>query len=582
MTPTHPASIGRYEILDLLGQGAMGIVYRARDPLLDRVVAIKVLQVRRTPGLDGGPPNHERFMREARTAGKLDHPNIVRVHDVGCEEESGEPYMVMEYLAGPSLEKVMQDFEMAHEQVLTLLDQLVSAIDTAHVAGIVHGDIKPANILFTEDGETAKIADFGLARFVDSNATQDIRRLGTPIYMSPEQATGKRADGRTDLFSLGVLCYHLLAKRTPYEGQDIASVAYQVVHSEPALISSCAPWLPHGLDAVMTRILDKDPELRYPTGRNFYEALRAVLLPAAVQTKDEPTATVVSAGRDPLVRSASTAVVKNESARVATRKSASVASSPEPYRGPAPKLPADPAKAPLRAPGSRSWRRLGLFLAAGLIGMLVIIYVSTRPAEERAAQQVPNAVPVQAEQPEMAPPVETTEPLPGRSTIVENEAAQRPAPRENRQQESKARRSVSQRAISPPVVAPATPLVPEQGSSESQPPQVAQAEEAPQPVAPGRLIVKLRHRINSGTLTLLVDGRPVLTGDFAKKKLVLSKVSEWEPVKIAEGRHKVTAKVVGGKGKQYRSAPLDVTMPAGGALSLIITMQEDRLELLRE
>jgi len=201
---------GRYEILAELGRGAMGVVYRARDPKINRVVAVK------TVSLAGQPPDaeleyRERFFREAEAAGRLSHPGIVTIYDVGEEPETRAPYIVMEFVNGPSLEKLLseQDHTLRLEQALQLTLELAEALDCAHGQGVVHRDLKPANILITEDGH-AKIADFGIAKLNLANLTLAGRILGTPAYMSPEQLNGDEVDGRSDLFSLGVILYTVL------------------------------------------------------------------------------------------------------------------------------------------------------------------------------------------------------------------------------------------------------------------------------------------------------------------------------------------------------------------------------------
>src|ERR1700680_2639482 len=203
---------GRYEILTELGRGAMGIVYKARDPKINRVVAVK------TFSLAGQPPEEEQeyrelFFREAEAAGRLSHPGIVTVFDVGEEPETRAPYIVMEFVGGQSLDKLLSqhDHKLPVEVALQLTLELAEALDCAHGQGVVHRDLKPANILLTEDGH-AKIADFGIATLNLADATLAGRTLGTPAYMSPEQLNDEPVDGRSDIFSLGVILYTLLTE----------------------------------------------------------------------------------------------------------------------------------------------------------------------------------------------------------------------------------------------------------------------------------------------------------------------------------------------------------------------------------
>src|SRR5262245_47478380 len=214
----NPTKLGRYQIEAKLGQGGMGSVFRAKDPVLDRTVAIKTLG-----GTFGLPSEHraeflERFQREARAAGRLSHPNIVGVHDLGVDESSDTPFIVMEYVPGVSLATVLKENPaLPVSQALEIVEQVGAALDEAHRHGIVHRDIKPANV-FLDDRGRVKVGDFGIARLEDSELTQTGVGLGTPGYIAPEVLRGGRADARSDLFALGVLAYALLAGRKPFPG----------------------------------------------------------------------------------------------------------------------------------------------------------------------------------------------------------------------------------------------------------------------------------------------------------------------------------------------------------------------------
>jgi eukaryotic-like serine/threonine-protein kinase len=257
---------GRYEILTELGRGAMGIVYKARDPKINRVVAVK------TVSLDGQPPEEEReyrerFFREAEAAGRLSHPGIVTIFDVGEEPETRAPYIVMEFVGGQSLDKMLAagDHKLPLETALQLTLELAEALDCAHGQGVVHRDLKPANILITEDGH-AKIADFGIAKLNLANLTLSGRVLGTPAYMSPEQLNGEAVDGRSDLFSLGVVLYTVLTGYRPFQGNSALTVSYKVVNREPVPATVLDTELPAGLDYIIGRAMAKDPAQRYQRG----------------------------------------------------------------------------------------------------------------------------------------------------------------------------------------------------------------------------------------------------------------------------------------------------------------------------
>src|ERR1700683_2323832 len=215
---------GRYEILTVLGRGAMGVVYQARDPKINRVVAVKTIN------LAGQPPEEEkeyreRFLREAEAAGRVSHPGIVTIFDVGEEPETHAPYIVMEFVGGQSLDKLLarNDNTLLPETALQLTLERAAALDCAHSQGVVLRDLKPANILITEDGH-AKIADFGVAKLNLANHTLAGRVLGTPAYMSPEQLNGETVDGRSDLFALGIVLYTVLTGYRPFQGNSAMTV----------------------------------------------------------------------------------------------------------------------------------------------------------------------------------------------------------------------------------------------------------------------------------------------------------------------------------------------------------------------
>ncbi|HWO32708.1 MAG TPA: serine/threonine-protein kinase [Candidatus Acidoferrum sp.] len=257
---------GRYEILAELGRGAMGVVYKARDPKINRLVAVKTIS------LAGQPPEdeqeyRERFHREAEAAGRLSHPGIVTIFDVGEEPETRAPYIVMEFVGGQSLDKLLsgENRRLPLELALQLTHELAEALDCAHGQGVVHRDLKPANILLTEEGH-AKIADFGVAKLNLANHTLGGRALGTPAYMSPEQLNGEAVDGRSDLFSLGVVLYTILTGYRPFQGNSALTVSYKVVNRDPIPATVLETELPEELDYIISRAMAKDPAQRYQRG----------------------------------------------------------------------------------------------------------------------------------------------------------------------------------------------------------------------------------------------------------------------------------------------------------------------------
>jgi serine/threonine protein kinase len=252
------ATFGRYEILDKLGEGAMGVVYRARDLSLGRVVALKMLSA----DLGQEEELHQRFQREAEAIGRLSHPNIVTVYDVG--EAAGQLYMAMELLEGNDLRSLIEKrANIALADRVRILLQICTGLAYAHSRGVVHRDIKPANILVGSDGRV-KILDFGLAR-VSARSTITRRGviLGTPDYMAPEQAMGKGVDRRSDIFSAGAVFYEFLTLEKPFKGKTLHAVLYQIISDDAEPVLTLNPEVPVRLASVVHRMLRKDPDQRY-------------------------------------------------------------------------------------------------------------------------------------------------------------------------------------------------------------------------------------------------------------------------------------------------------------------------------
>ncbi|HHN74605.1 MAG TPA: serine/threonine protein kinase [Acidobacteria bacterium] len=272
---SRPRTFGRYRVVRLLGRGAVGEVYLAEDPALSRRVAVKTLS-----GLDALPPAEQeearaRFLREARAAAALSHPNIVTIFDVG--EQDGQPYMAMEYLEGASVDRyVAEGHRLPAVKVVEIGMQAALALDEAHRAGIVHRDIKPANLVLMQDG-SLKVADFGLAKDLRTSLTSAQTLLGTPNYMSPEQVAGAPLDTRSDLFSLAVCLFELLTGRRPFGGDTVSTVLYRIVNDPPTPLRELREDLPERLEALLARCLEKDPARRPATGNEVAHELREVL-----------------------------------------------------------------------------------------------------------------------------------------------------------------------------------------------------------------------------------------------------------------------------------------------------------------
>ncbi|MDZ4201365.1 MAG: serine/threonine-protein kinase [Gallionella sp.] len=266
------SQLGRYEIIDELGQGAMGIVYKAVDPLIDRILAIKTISL--SLAKDEKDDYEQRFYQEAKAAGRLNHPNIVTVYDVG---KSGEvAYIAMEFLQGRELRDLLDEGQrLPVAQVIDYAMQVAQGLAYAHEHGIVHRDVKPANIMVVRDG-LVKITDFGIARMASSTVrTQVGIVLGSPKYMSPEQVLGKSIDQRSDIFSLGVMLYEMLTGQAPFAGDSINSVMYQIMNIDPPLPSSRNSDVFAKLDSIVARAMAKSLDDRYQDARALADDLRA-------------------------------------------------------------------------------------------------------------------------------------------------------------------------------------------------------------------------------------------------------------------------------------------------------------------
>jgi serine/threonine-protein kinase len=270
-------TIGRYEIVEELGRGAMGAVYKALDPQIGRTVALKVIITR---GLMSEEMRSlkERFYREARAAGKLTHPGIVTIYDV-AEDSHGSPYLVMEFVEGTTLDRALSSGGTAQSftfsQRLSLAIEIAAALDYAHRNGVIHRDIKPSNILMTRDGHS-KIADFGIAKLVGTQATIGGQVLGTPAFVSPEQLTGSPADARSDIFSLGVMLYWIFTGERPFHGETMTTISYKVVHTMPPPAREINRALPEELDKILFRCLAKNPADRYQTASELAGELESL------------------------------------------------------------------------------------------------------------------------------------------------------------------------------------------------------------------------------------------------------------------------------------------------------------------
>ncbi len=265
--------LGRYQVEKELGKGAMGVVYLGRDPKISRVVAIKTMALSDAFDADELIEVKARFFREAETAGRLNHPNIVTIYDAG--EEHDLAYIAMEFLKGEDLTPYTNaDNLLPVSQVLEIMIKVADALDYAHASHVVHRDIKPANIMVQLDTGMVKVTDFGIARITDASKTKTGLVLGTPGYMSPEQLSGKKIDGQSDLFSLGVTLYSLLTGELPFTADSIAALMYKISNEPHMDIRQIKPTLTEDLATVVNKLLEKNAQNRYQTGKEVAENLR--------------------------------------------------------------------------------------------------------------------------------------------------------------------------------------------------------------------------------------------------------------------------------------------------------------------
>ncbi|MGH9789427.1 MAG: serine/threonine-protein kinase [Candidatus Acidiferrales bacterium] len=271
-----PKRIGRYEVISELGRGAMGAVYKARDPNLGRAVAVKViLTANLTP--QALEDYKKRFYREAEAAGRMMHPGVVTIHDMGEDPSTGQPFLVMEFIEGKPLESLLEKSStgLPLEQGLEVGLQVAEALDYAHQRGVIHRDIKPANIMVTSDGR-AKIADFGIAKMEGTQLTQTGQLVGTPAFMSPEQFSGGGIDARSDIFSLGAVLYEMFTGVMPFGGDTVTEVIFKVTQMPPAPACKLNPRLPESVEVMLNRCLAKEPTKRYASARVLADDLKAI------------------------------------------------------------------------------------------------------------------------------------------------------------------------------------------------------------------------------------------------------------------------------------------------------------------
>src|SRR5688572_27758750 len=396
--------LGRYEVVRELGKGAMGIVYLAKDPLIGRLVALKTIRIGAHADDDETKEFQQRFIREAQAAGILNHPAIVTVHDIGRDEESDTSFIAMEFVEGQNLKEVLaQGRAISFEQIADIIAQVAEALDFAHAKGIIHRDVKPANIIIL-DGNRAKITDFGIAKIASgaANLTSTGQFLGTPNYMAPEQIKGAPVDGRTDIFALGICLYECLTRRKPFGGDSLTSISYKIVHEPFPPLHEINPQIPEGFEDVVANCLQKDPAKRYQRARDMANSLRAVLRgekpvrPAEPMLADETIVTRTDRDKQPTLEvpfpeaaeaSASSPGVPIDANVGGSTRPASVAMGAVAAASAPPRIPRQPIALRMRKTLTNvralpAWRRrvpaaifaaIVAILVAGLIGVVVSI-----------------------------------------------------------------------------------------------------------------------------------------------------------------------------------------------------------------
>ncbi|MGD1091807.1 MAG: serine/threonine-protein kinase [Bryobacteraceae bacterium] len=422
--------IGRYQILGELGRGAMGIVYKAQDPTIGRTIAIKSIRLKDLTDDAERDRLRDRLIREAQSAGILSHPGIVTIYDVA--EEAGMAYIFMEFVNGPPLEKLLvRDRTPDKTTLLSILHQTAAALDYAHRKGIVHRDVKPANIMIHEDG-VAKVTDFGVAKIVSQQMTQSGTMMGTPSYMSPEQVQGSEITGRVDQFSLAVIAYEVLTGEKPFAAEYLPTLLYKIVREDPIPPQRLNSTLGKQIESVLRKALAKNPADRYDNCSAFVNALANACneiqgwmpLPRGA-SQNLPT----SSGSDALPAPAFTDTAGETLADTGGYVSAAPLAPPKPavppaIPSPAPKLELliDPQAGRPRLPPPKSHAiRNTLLATAGFAVLCVALFVAAqklgqRSAEQSLASQAPvSAAPTPAPVPapavvEPPPPVETPEP----------------------------------------------------------------------------------------------------------------------------------------------------------------------------
>ena len=566
MQPLKQVSIGRYEIVAELGRGAMGVVYKARDPKIDRMVAIKTIAL-----LNQDPEEERefraRFFHEAQAAGRLSHARIVTVFDVAEDPETQNPYIVMEYVSGHSLEKELTELggKLPLHKALQLTEEVAEALDYAHLQGIVHRDIKPANILLGEDGHP-KIADFGIAKFNLANITSSGHAMGTPAYMSPEQLSGEPVDGRSDLFSMGVILYTMLTGYRPFQGNSAMTVSYKVVNRDPVPVSALDADIPPMLDYVVSRAMAKDRKQRYQTGMELsldLQDLRQGFIPrssmgSVAEGASDPTSGTKTGAYEPALTARMEAVKLGSAG--------ALASSP----------------ALRRSAGWPLWQyAAAMIMATGVLGIGFAMF--RRPALSTVAARNDDAqLKTSATTPSQTPPAENNAASPVNSAAVVATKEVNAGDLESKQTTSRKRSvAVSRKSAAEPKQS----LAPANAGTAT----VATAKLIPAAATPSNaaraastLHIRVEHHFPAAEVWVWVDdkltfNRP-LDGTVKKKLGIFKGVEGFESdsLKIPAGDHKFRVRVQADDKSYDKSGTIAGSLPQDGERALHISCDKHK------
>ncbi|HYL16838.1 MAG TPA: serine/threonine-protein kinase [Terriglobales bacterium] len=571
MTTPKDCSFGRYEILTELGRGAMGVVYKARDPKINRLVAIKTIAILGQSSAEE-KEYRERFFIEAQAAGRLSHPCIVTIFDVGEELDSMTPYIVMEYVAGRSLEDLVPEetgrFPIGES--LSLAQELAETLDYAHAHGIVHRDIKPANIILTEEGHP-KIADFGIAKLNLANATSKGHGIGTPAYMSPEQLNGDPVDGRSDLFSLGAVLYTMLTGYRPFQGNSALTVSFKVVNREPVPVSALDSEVSPEVDYIIARAMAKDPAQRYQTGMEMaldLQDVRQGFLPRTTMSAPRPASNAGPSSLD--TGGLSTVKFSLPLASQVKRRS---------------------AISPQRQRGWPLWQYVTIMvMAIGVLGIGFAMF--RRPApDERLGSARSEPAPVSA----------AIAPVVNRETAAAPVAAATPStnignlPSENTGELVPARVSVKgssqvhgkkvKTASHSGQTRPPARFVATTAASKNMAPQSAQPVQSAAEAGFSTLHMRVEHHFPEAQIFLWIDDKLSYThslGGTVKKRLVVFKGVqgfESESFRVSAGDHRVRVRVQSSDNAYDQTANIAGSFPEDGERALRIACGKHELKL---